>query len=463
MRSSNADVAQRESKTDKNGNGEIIITDENGNVTGRYKVTVKDNSGLVKNAVFSLGEDGALNVTMPDGKEIGTSNRVTVTVTDKDNQPVADLAVNVTDTAETPHAYSGKTSSSGSVTLPPKPASTGGGGGGGGGGGSSSGAIKKPTDTGTSKLTVTVTDKDGKNVDITAEEEGNNVTVKMEQGQIMNGSDYYTVAVTDGNTIGVSDVNVSIQDSDATTYTGITDEKGLLVIPAGIHKAYIYGYEDGEFKPEGNMTRAEVAAIFARNIAERKNETISAQKASFYDVDNGLWYNDPIAYLEKYDVISGYTDGSFLPEEPITRAEFVTIATNFYRLFGTTTASTTNKFGDLSKTHWAYNNITTASNMGWITGRTETQFCPDNYIKRAEVVAIVNRILNRDADNEYTAWVKDDLKNRLPYSDKFFINTSNYWAFDDILEASHEHEYITEETSETWLNEGNTEETSDNN
>lgn len=82
-------------------------------------------------------------------------------------------------------------------------------------------------------------------------------------------------------------------------------------MPTNTHNSYVVGYEDGAFKPENNMTRAEAAAIFARNIAERKGENISSRKSSFKDVSSKDWFNNYIAYLEKYKVISGYDDKTF--------------------------------------------------------------------------------------------------------------------------------------------------------
>lgn len=95
------------------------------------------------------------------------------------------------------------------------------------------------------------------------------------------------------------------------------------------------------------MTRAEAAAIFARNIAERKGENISSRKSSFKDVSSKDWFNNYIAYLEKYKVISGYDDKTFKPDEHITRAEFVTMCMRFYALDAKTVAAKKNIFNDV--------------------------------------------------------------------------------------------------------------------
>lgn len=109
------------------------------------------------------------------------------------------------------------------------------------------------------------------------------------------------------------------------------------------HTAYIEGY-NGLFRPESNMTRAEAATIFARLISERNNEEIGIAASKFKDVDSLIWYSSYIAYLEKYDVIFGYNDSTFRPDNLITRAEFAVMCTRFYELFGDISASEKNVF-----------------------------------------------------------------------------------------------------------------------
>ena len=76
-------------------------------------------------------------------------------------------------------------------------------------------------------------------------------------------------------------------------------------MPTNTHNSYVVGYEDGAFKPENNMTRAEAAAIFARNIAERKGENISSRKSSYNDASINYWFNNYLDYLENFKVKSG--------------------------------------------------------------------------------------------------------------------------------------------------------------
>ena len=106
----------------------------------------------------------------------------------------------------------------------------------------------------------------------------------------------------------------------------------MLILPATEHKAYIFGYDDGTFRPDNNMSRAEAAAIFARLISEKKDEKISG-KSSFNDVSKSEWYSDYIGYLSKYGIIKGYSDNTFRPNNNVTRAEFVAMTVRFSALF----------------------------------------------------------------------------------------------------------------------------------
>lgn len=197
------------------------------------------------------------------------------------------------------------------------------------------------------------------------------------------------------------------------------------------HTAYIEGY-NGQFRPESDMTRAEAATIFARLVSERKSEDISAGYSGFKDVDNSVWYAEYIAYLEKYDIISGYDDGTFKPYNSITRAEFTAVCTRFYELFDDISVSGRNVFCDVSDSYWAASYICADCGMEWIEGYDDGTFRPDNNITRAEVVSIINRVLDRSLDIEYIA---GNIENINIFSDV----SQNHWAYRDIVEASNNH------------------------
>lgn len=94
------------------------------------------------------------------------------------------------------------------------------------------------------------------------------------------------------------------------------------------HFAYLFGYPDSSFRPDKSMTRAEVAAMFVRLMEKAPD----ASAASFKDVAPGAWYYDYIAKAEAAGILKGYEDGSFRPQGEITRAEFAAIATRFDKL-----------------------------------------------------------------------------------------------------------------------------------
>ncbi len=441
---------QKTDTTDKNGQGEIIITDDDGNVTGRYTVTVSDESGPVKDAFLSLTNDGNLSVTMPDGKVVGASNRVTVSVKDENGEGVADLTVTVSDTAETPSTFSGKTSNTGSVTLPPKSSvSSGGGGGGssggGGGGGSSSGVL-------TPSATVT----DDTNQELTVEEEKSKTgdyTITLPESENLEDGKEYTVTLP-GKKEGVK---VTLKDKFGNEVSGITDKGGKVVLkykktaieptePTDTveHSAYIYGDDYGLFRPDNMMTRAEAATIFAQNISQRLDEDISDNNSQFADVLPGTWYNKYIAYLEGYDIITGYEDGLFYPETPITRTEFVTMCKKYYELYDTVEEFNENIFPDVPDTHWGVAYIKDSVGMGWISGYEDGTFKPDNFITRSEVVAIINRVLGRSTDREY-------INSNIEAVAQFTDVPTTHWAYYDILEACNSHTCSNESTGEVWV------------
>ena len=159
------------------------------------------------------------------------------------------------------------------------------------------------------------------------------------------------------------------------------------------HYAYIRGYEDGTIRPEGNITRAEVATIFYRLLSSEALEAFKTTENTFTDVDSDAWYNLSVSTLAKAGVISGYPDGSFNPNGKITRAELVSIATRFF----TTIEVGDSKFSDIAG-HWAAKAIDEAYIKGIIKGYSDGTFRPDQAVTRAEAMKIVNGILGRPID-----------------------------------------------------------------
>lgn len=173
------------------------------------------------------------------------------------------------------------------------------------------------------------------------------------------------------------------------------------------HYAYIFGYEDNTIRPENDITRAEVATIFYRLLTDESREAYRTTDHDFTDVSADAWHVEPVATLAGAGLLAGYEDGSFRPDAPITRAEYAAIATRFDEL-----AAAESNFTDISG-HWAEDAINAAYGAGWVGGYEDGTFRPDQNITRAEAMALINRVLERAVDSdgmldEMTHWDDND-------------------------------------------------------
>ena len=203
------------------------------------------------------------------------------------------------------------------------------------------------------------------------------------------------------------------------------------------HFAFLVGYTDGTFGPERNMTRAEVTTMFARLLTEQ----IEADKTysnTFSDVPKGYWAANYIGYMQQFGIITGYSDGSFRPNAPVTRAEFAAIASRFEKL-----TEGSKSFTDVPDTYWAARYINFAATRGWVTGYSDGTFKPENTITRAEVAAVTCRLLERSADQSY---IRSHLKELRTFSDV----TESHWAYWYAMEAANGHDYTKSGGSENW-------------
>ena len=203
------------------------------------------------------------------------------------------------------------------------------------------------------------------------------------------------------------------------------------------HYAYIAGYEDGTVRPDGNITRAEVATIFFRLMTDEYRESCWSTSSGFTDVAVGSWYNNAISTTANAGWVSGYSDGTFRPDAYITRAEFATIAARF--LSGVYTGG--DRFTDISS-HWAEDYINRAAAAGWINGYANGTFRPNAYITRAEAVTLINRMLDRAPDANHL------LADMVRWPD----NPETAWYYADIQEATNSHDYTRAGTGnyEVW-------------
>ena len=203
-------------------------------------------------------------------------------------------------------------------------------------------------------------------------------------------------------------------------------------VPTGLngddHFAYIVGYPNGNVEPNGNITRAEVATIFFRLLTEEVRTANSTQSNSLSDVTRGQWFNHAVSTLSSMGIVKGHNDGTFVPNAPITRAEFAAIAARF----DDKNTDTSSKFTDIAS-HWAKNEIGIAANKGWINGYPDGTFRPNQYITRAEAMTLVNRVLNRLPENS-----SDLLDSMIKWPDN---SDASAWYYLAVQEATNSHAY----------------------
>ncbi|MDR3149492.1 MAG: S-layer homology domain-containing protein, partial [Oscillospiraceae bacterium] len=164
------------------------------------------------------------------------------------------------------------------------------------------------------------------------------------------------------------------------------------------HYAYVVGYPDGEVKPQNNITRAEVTTVFFRLLTEQNRSSNWRETNTYSDVNANDWFNNAVSVMSGMKVVNGYPDGSFNPNANISRAEVAVIAARFARQLGTGKTNTT-AFSDIDG-HWAKNDILFAASVGWINGYPDGTFEPDQPLTRAEFMALANRMLERVPEYE---------------------------------------------------------------
>lgn len=169
--------------------------------------------------------------------------------------------------------------------------------------------------------------------------------------------------------------------------------KAIEVLNKEIHFNYVIGYTDGTIRPNNDISRAEVATIFFRLLTDEARTQYDKTTSSFSDIKDGAWCCRAIATLTNMGIIKGYTDGSFQPNKSITRAELATIIARFAKL-----DVNTKTFSDING-HWAQKNIELAAGNGWINGYEDGTFRPNNNITRAETFAMINRVLDRQTES----------------------------------------------------------------
>ena len=194
------------------------------------------------------------------------------------------------------------------------------------------------------------------------------------------------------------------------------------------HFAYVIGYPDGTVHPNGQITRAEVATIFFRLLRDEVRDGAFTTSNSYSDVAYGKWYNNPISTMSALGIITGYPDGTFKPNKPITRAEFAAIAARFDETQSGKSATFSDVIG-----HWAAKEIGIAYYNDWIKGYPDGTFKPDQNITRAEAMTLINRVLERKPESP-----ADLLTDMNTWTDN--MDTSK-WYYLDVQEATNSHGY----------------------
>ena len=184
--------------------------------------------------------------------------------------------------------------------------------------------------------------------------------------------------------------DVQVNRTLVTIYAGW--EKGTVpgMLNGENHYAYVQGYSDGTVRPNDNITRAEVATLFFRLLKDEIRDENLSDTNTFADVTEEMWCNKAISTMALLGIVKGRTAACFDPNAPITRAEFAAICARFDQsdVIGRST------FTDIDN-HWAKEEIERAAALGWVWSNTDGTFRPQDYITRAEAMTMINRMLQR--------------------------------------------------------------------
>ena len=214
--------------------------------------------------------------------------------------------------------------------------------------------------------------------------------------------------------------------------------KAIEVLNKEIHFNYVIGYTDGTIRPSNNISRAEVATIFFRLLTDEARMQYDKTTSSFSDIKDGAWCCRAVSTLTNMGIIKGYTDGTFRPNADITRAELATIIARFAKL-----DVNTKTFSDITG-HWAQKSIELAAGNGWINGYEDGTFRPNNNITRAETFAMINRVLDRQTESvsdllptsEMNMWSDNLNENAWYYKD--VQEATNYHKCDRVGDSVYE-------------------------
>lgn len=211
--------------------------------------------------------------------------------------------------------------------------------------------------------------------------------------------------------------------------TGVADD-----LDTETHNVFLTGYPGNYFGPDDSLTRAQAAQIFYALLRDQ-NVPITT---GFSDVPDDAWYARAVNTLASLGKVSGVGENQFLPEQAITRAELVTMAMGFADLV----PHPDSMFPDVEPEDWYYKAVMSAADYGWISGYPDGSFGPDRLVTRGEAAVMLNRMLDRRADQDF-------LESHVGVT-MFRDVPESHWAFAEICEAANAHSYQRLDGEEVW-------------
>ena len=248
-------------------------------------------------------------------------------------------------------------------------------------------------------------------------------------------TDYRGGSASGGKNLPTTSKNLDEENGSSQNQgTASSDVSGL---DSKNHMAYVEGDSDGLVRPNDSISRAEVATMLYRLLDASRRDEIFTDTYRFADLSKDLWYNKAVASMAQGGYVTGYEDGNFYGDNAITRAEMVAMVTRF-------AAAKTGavNFADVDGSYWAHDAIATAVANNWVSGYPDSTFRPDQYITRAESMAIINRVLGRGVSEEGLR--ENTYKNWADNADP------NEWYYYEIIEAGNSHNYTGARPSEVW-------------
>ena len=219
------------------------------------------------------------------------------------------------------------------------------------------------------------------------------------------------------------------------------------------HQHFFDGYPEGDFRPEGSITRAEVAVVFYAMLNDHWQVADEEFKyaGTFSDVAENEWFAKQVEVLASLGLVAGYPNGTFDPWAPITRAEFATMAV----ALGQFEVDGTELFPDVAESDWFYDFVRTAANNGLVVGYPDGDFRPEANITRAESAVVASALLGRPYEGAKEFFDHYKTTGKLPlvapaadgsvadWADlRVLSDVEGHWAYYWLLIATNDHYHV---------------------